>query len=181
MITVYLDNNVWDYLFANDIDLSLELPEPEFSICITREGEIEILTMPDEKRDFTNRTIVERNISVDTYFGFAEANFGIGDQRVAGFNQGRFASPEEIEFSDDQKSRIRLTNRPRQRLLKNEGDVALAARSMRWVVLTNEGPLKSGPLKTARERGGKVVFLSELLGSSRSWADYIKSAVFKNN
>jgi len=177
VIAVYVDNNVWDYLFANNIDLARELPPNEFSICLTREGEIEILPMPDEKRDFANRMIAERNIVVDTYFGFAEANCDVGDSRVAGFDHGRFVSPEEIEFSDDQKSRIKPTDRPRQRLLKNEGDVALGARSMHWVVLTNEDPLKNGPLKTARERGGNVIFLSELLKSASSWADYIKTAI----
>ncbi len=175
-ITVFLDNNIWDFLIANNIDLAKELPADEFSICITREGEIEMLPMPDEKREFANNVISEHGVSVDTYFGFAEAAFS-GDLRVAGFNQGRFASAGEISFIDDQKHRIKPSHRASQRLNINEGDVALGARSMHWVVLTNENPAKSGPLKTARERGGKVIFLRELLASGMSWADYIKQAV----
>jgi hypothetical protein len=176
-ITVFLDNNMWDFLLKEKIDLSKELPADEFSLCITREGEIEMLPpMPDEKREFANAVIVERSISVDSYFGFAEAGF-TGDARVTGFNQGRFASREEIAFRDNQKHRIKKNARPRQRLDKNEGDVALGARSMHWLVLTNENPAKSGPLKTAKECGGKVIFLREILASGMSWADYIRAAV----
>ncbi|MDK4739422.1 hypothetical protein PH547_11110 [Rhizobium sp. CNPSo 3464] len=176
-LTVYLDNNVWDFLLAHDLGLAKELPADEFSICITREGEIEMLPMPNDKRDFASRAIAERGVTVDTYFGFAEANSGDRDPRVGGFNEGRFASREELGFSNDQKSRIKTTNRPRQRLGKNEGDVALGARSMHWVVLTNEDPSKNGPLKTAKERGGKVIFLRDVLASGKSLADYIKAEI----
>ncbi|MBX2834507.1 MAG: hypothetical protein KTR28_06010 [Micavibrio sp.] len=51
IIDVFLDNNVWNFLFANNIDLSNELPSDEFKICITREVEFETQAIPDKKAE----------------------------------------------------------------------------------------------------------------------------------
>jgi hypothetical protein len=47
LVSVTLDNNVWDFLFARKIDLAAELPADEFAIFITREVEIERMAIPD--------------------------------------------------------------------------------------------------------------------------------------
>jgi hypothetical protein len=41
-ISIYIDNNVWDFLFDRRLDLAAELPRPDYCICITREAEFEI-------------------------------------------------------------------------------------------------------------------------------------------
>ena len=46
-LTVYLDNNVWDFLFRRAINLAEALPKDEFCVCITREAEFEIPPIPD--------------------------------------------------------------------------------------------------------------------------------------
>src|ERR1700722_2815849 len=97
-ISVYIDNNVWDFLYDRQMDLAAELPREEFCICITREAEFEIPPMPTEKRAFVEATIARCEIRTDSFFGFAEAGLPTGDHRVAGFDQGRFASPEELAF-----------------------------------------------------------------------------------
>jgi hypothetical protein len=47
---VYIDHNVWDFLFARRIDLAVELPDDEFSLHLTREAEFEIPPTPSDKR-----------------------------------------------------------------------------------------------------------------------------------
>ena len=69
-ISVYIDNNVWDFLFDRQMDLATELPRDEFCICITREAEFEIPPMPPEKRAFAEATIAKCIITTDAFFGF---------------------------------------------------------------------------------------------------------------
>jgi hypothetical protein len=48
-IGVYIDNNVWDFLFERNLDLSVELPSADFCLCLTSEAEFEIPPIPREK------------------------------------------------------------------------------------------------------------------------------------
>jgi hypothetical protein len=48
-ISVYIDNNVWDLLFELKIDLSTELPDDEFRLCLTREAEFETPPMNEQE------------------------------------------------------------------------------------------------------------------------------------
>ena len=48
MINVYIDNNVWDFLFARRIDLAVALPSDRFCLYIPREVEFEIPTAPEK-------------------------------------------------------------------------------------------------------------------------------------
>jgi hypothetical protein len=50
-IDVHLDSNVWNFLFDRRIDLSDELPAPEFRLLIPREIELEIQPIPAAKAD----------------------------------------------------------------------------------------------------------------------------------
>ncbi|MBO9186806.1 hypothetical protein ACQZ4Y_20135 [Rhizobium sp. L80/93] len=174
-IGVYIDNNVWDFLLSEGLELAAELPVSEFNVFITREGEIEIVNMPLEKQEFVARTIVDNGIKTDAFFGFSNPGLSQSEQRVAGFNQGRFASAEEIAYIAEQRHRVKPTSRPRALLAKNEGDLALAVRSMRSIVFTKERPNKNGPLKTAAERGGKVLYVDDYLASGMTLADFIRS------
>jgi hypothetical protein len=40
--SIYIDNNVWDFLFERGIDLSVELPRNGYCLFLTREAEFEI-------------------------------------------------------------------------------------------------------------------------------------------
>ncbi len=50
-IDVYIDHNVWHYLFEQQLNLEIELPREEFTLCITREAEFEIPPIPSEKAE----------------------------------------------------------------------------------------------------------------------------------
>ena len=77
VISVYVDNNVWDFLFERRIDLAVELPRDEFCLCLTREAEFEIPPIPPEKAElkaFIEATIAKCGIQTDTYFGFNDSS-----------------------------------------------------------------------------------------------------------
>ncbi|MGC2833526.1 MAG: hypothetical protein WA238_04880, partial [Methylocella sp.] len=59
-------------------------------------------------------------------------------------------------------------------LTDNEADAALAAKSFFSVVLTNERPNKSGPLRVAAEHGGKVLYLATIDLSKMSLGECIE-------
>lgn len=70
---VFLDGNVWNFLFERRLDLAVELPRPEFSIGHTREAEFEIPTGKPDLDAFFEETIVRCEIATDSYFGFSNS------------------------------------------------------------------------------------------------------------
>jgi hypothetical protein len=50
-INVYIDNNVWNFLFDRELDLAIELPRDEYRLFLTREAEFEIPPIPAEKAE----------------------------------------------------------------------------------------------------------------------------------
>ena len=70
---VFLDGNVWNFLFERRLDLAVELPRPEFSIGHTREAEFEIPTGKPDLDAFIEETIVRCEIATDSYFGFSNS------------------------------------------------------------------------------------------------------------
>jgi hypothetical protein len=143
-ISVYLDNNAWDYLFErrDRIDLCAELPPEQFSLCITREGEFEIEPITGEKTAFIEDTIARCGVRTDTLFGFRDDRHPPEEQRVGGFGSGgRWATPDELELA----ARCN-TAKPKRRsgLYPKEAAYALAGRSFHAVVLTRD---KRNPLK----------------------------------
>lgn len=100
-VSIYLDTNVWDFLFERQLDLEVELPSDEFCICITREAEFEIPPIPDGKAElkmFIEATIARCGIQTNSFFGFYDDRLPQNEQRVGGFDEGRWASPEELAF-----------------------------------------------------------------------------------
>lgn len=180
-ISVFIDNNVWDFLFDHKIDLVTALPHSEFSIGITREAEFEIPPIAHKKPallEFIESTISRCGIEADSYFGFEDHNLPPGKQRVAGFDFGRFASDEELKFMDSQRALRKPSHsklNPKTELYKQEADIALAARSFHSVVLTLDA--KKGPLADAHVQGGKVVFLAGFDPSAMSLGDFVKQAL----
>jgi hypothetical protein len=176
MIDVYLDHNVWHFLFERRLDLEVELPREEFCIYLTREAEFEIRSVPEEEvllKAFIYDTIAKCRIRTDLLFGFADESLPLDEQRVGGFDQGRWVRPKEADFILDQR-RIRLKGAKRPtKLKKNEADISVAARSFYSIVLSLDG--KPGPIKDAYRQGGKVVFLTDFDKSRMSLRDFIKA------
>jgi len=175
-ISVYIDNNVWDFLFARRIDLATALPRDEFCVCITREAEFEIPPIPASKADlkaFIEATIRDCTISTDSFFGFHDPSLPDDEQRVGGFDVGRWVQPGEAAFLAQQKTPLRAKN-PKTRLFKNEADISIAARAFTGVVLSLDA--KKGPINDAYKQGGKVVFLTDFDRSGLSLAEFIRTS-----
>jgi hypothetical protein len=177
-IAITLDNNVWNFLFQKGIDLALELPSEKFAIFITREVEIETLAIPAKAsktalKDYIAQTIASCNIRTTSVFGFARS--GPGPQRLGGFGQGTWQSRTEQEFYAAIRERYLLgKSQTKSQLTKNEGDAAVAARSFFSIALTCERPNKSGPLRFAAERGGKILYLESFDRSGLTLKAYIE-------
>jgi hypothetical protein len=95
-IAITLDNNVWNFLFDQQINLAAELSSERFAIYITREVEIETLAIPNheskkELKEYIDKTIETCGIETTYVFGFAHE--GSGPQRHGGFDVG-CGSPE---------------------------------------------------------------------------------------
>ncbi|MCO8166824.1 hypothetical protein NJC40_03405 [Pseudomonas sp. 21LCFQ02] len=177
MIGVYIDNNVWDFLFERGLELHEELPKPEFCLAMTREAEFEIPPIPDDKAElkaYIDRTIKEGVVTV-ALFGFGNPDLPPGEQRVAGFDRGSFASEEMIEFAKLQRTPLGKRLNEKTRLYRGEADKAIAARSLHNVVLTLDA--KKGPIQDAYKAGGKVVFLSEFDESGLTLKEYVLAAL----
>ncbi|MGP8259822.1 MAG: hypothetical protein ACLQM6_07705 [Acidobacteriaceae bacterium] len=178
-IAITLDNNVWDFLFINGLDLASELPLDRFVISITREVEIETSAIPVNPsktalKDYIARTIVNSNIRTTSVFGFATA--GPKPQRVGGFGQGTWQSRTETEFYAAIKDQY-LIGRPEKnsQLTGNEADAAVAAKSFSSIVLTCELPKKPGPLRFAAEHGGKILYLANFDPSKLTLQAYVEA------
>lgn len=180
-IDVCVDNCVWEYLYANQIDLARELPQPEFCVCITREAEFEFPSDP-AKRKFIDETIRKCGIKTDTIMGWADDRLSPDKQRVGGWGIGRWADTGELQFIEKQKKKKRGISSPRPTgLFKNEADISLAARSTNKISLTLENPTKSGPLKDASRAGMMVVTLINYDRDKMSIGDYIKKVIKEKN
>jgi hypothetical protein len=168
--SVFIDNNCWDFFMTRRIDLAVELPSDEFRLFITREAEFEFPGMPPDTRAFAEATMARCGVRTDAYFGFAEAESATGDHRFGGFGSGRWPTPEERSFNEQQRAAIKKGKRP-TRLHKGEADLSLAARASHSVVLTLDA--KPGPIKTAFDQSGKVVFLNDFDASGLTLRAYI--------
>jgi hypothetical protein len=175
-ISVYIDNNVWNFLFDRKLDLCIELPRDKYRLFVTREAEFEIPPIPANKAElkaFIEKTIKDCGIEIHSFFGFYDPSHAPDEQRVGGFGIGYWASKEELAFIEQQRSRLSSEKKQTTRLYKNEADISLAARSFHAVVLTLDK--KNGPLKDAYEQGGKVIFLTNFENSGMSLSTFITS------
>ena len=157
-IGLFLDSNIWNFLHRRGLDLCAELPPEEFTLAITREGEIEL---PDqgELRDYINGEIEKCGVKTDAFFGFYNPDVPMDKQRAGGFDFGRFATYEDIaNMKKLAEKRPTGSARPNG-LYKQEADISLATRAFSSIVLTLDK--KPGPLKDAFLDGGKVIFLTD--------------------
>lgn len=172
MINVFIDNNVWDFLFARRIDLAVALPSERFCLYIPREVEFEVARIPPEKAElkaFIEATIERCGIRTDTFFGFNDDSLPPNEQRVGGFGEGRWISREEHEFME--RAALKTAKKRPSKLYPEEADISLAARAFHSVVLSLDN--KSGPIRDAYQQGGMVVFLTNFDKSGLSLGDFI--------
>lgn len=172
---LFIDNNAWDVFFDEQIDLLQELPQNEFCLFMTKEAEFEIPQMPEEKRRYVENILQQEAIKTDGLFGFEDPNLPSDEQRVVGFDCGRFCPTEESEFISSES--IGGTKRPTG-LYKNEADISLAARSLHSVVLTCDG--KKALKRAKNNHGGTIIDLKKFK-SGTSLAHFIKSELERNN
>ena len=175
MIEVYIDHNVWHFLSAKHLDLAIELSHEEFCLRITREAEFEIQHMPIHQtalKAFIQDTISRCCIETDSLFGFSDNALPEDEQRLGGFDVGRWANREELDFLARETARSKAGNKRKTKLYKNEADASLAARSFHSVVLTFDE--KRGPITRALNQGGKVILLKEFEQSGMSLRDFIR-------
>ena len=176
-ISVYIDNNVWDFLFDRQMELAVELPRPEYCVCITREAEFEIPPIPDYKSDlkrFIENTIKRCQVKTDSFFGFYVDSQPADEQRYGGFDQGRWITDEERDFLNQQHTSLKA-RLMKSKLQGNEADLSLAARSLHSVVLTLDR--SSGPLNAAYKQGGKIVYLNDFDDSKLSLRAFIHASI----
>lgn len=177
LLTIYIDNNVWDFLFARSIDLCVALPQDRFCLAITREAEFEIPKDKEKLNAFIVDTIARCGVRTDSLFGFYDESLPADKQRVAGFDEGRFATEEELEYSRHQHTPPREPSPLKKTgLHKNEADYALALRSIHSVVLTLDA---TGPIKKAYDQGKNVVYLNGFDDSGYTLAEYIINSAKK--
>lgn len=179
-IHVYIDSCAWNYLFRNQLDLAQELPGDRYSLCVTREVEIEIDAIPATGKDgidkralkqFIADAIETNSVQTTSVFGFAsvEPDGSLSKIQVfGGFDQGTFQSTADREWYESEAVTKLLDGKKLSGsgLGKAQADASLAVRSFGAVVLTDERKDKNGPLKLARKQSGCIVHLSEDLEPS---------------
>lgn len=158
---IFLDHNVWDQLFIRNVDLDIHFPKNEYSLYVTRQGIFEVVQTPDTKAELKNyiNTYIKSTVQEDSLFGFGNSNLPSNEQRTGGF-MGRFSSTDENEIRSKLACKYGSTKKRKstQILYLQEADIELASRSINHVVITLD--VKAGPLKDAKELGGKVVFIN---------------------
>lgn len=174
LISVTLDNNVWDFLFENKIDLARRFPKDYFALFITREVEIETAAIPLAKRlfhDYILHSIETANIQTSCTLGFDTGEIPC---RRGSFGEGTFQSPLEAEIHEGMRRFLRTIPRPNG-LYKNEGDISVAVASFFSIVLTMERADNSGPLQFARQNGGQVLHLLHLPDGPIQLRQYVEN------
>lgn len=164
LVSVSLDNNMWDWLFARQdtFKLSEELPSSRFALTIPREVEIEYQAIPAhkpgklEKRDFIAETIRACSIRTVGYFGFAAPPGNVN--RFLGFNHGTWMSDLDRARTRAMRHFLEVKARPTG-LAGNEADLRLAVLAFSSVILTRDS--EPGPLRFARELGGKILVVND--------------------
>jgi len=106
-MNVFIDNNVWNYFFENQIQIDLYFPKEEFKLFITQQGEYEVEQMPDSCAGLKKyvKDCLKIYVTVERIFGFYNPSLPADQQRVAGFDQGRFSSDRENIVRSDLHSK----------------------------------------------------------------------------
>jgi hypothetical protein len=176
-ITVFIDSCAWNLLFEHKINLAEEFPFDHIELAMTKEVQsFEIDAIPETKielKAFILEQIKIANIREDSFFGFSSYDDPPDHKyRVGGFDEGRFASIEELALIE--KFQFSKTKLMGSALYKDEGDASLAVRAASGsIVLTAENPMKSGPLREATLEGGKIINIQDFNADQESFRDFV--------
>lgn len=171
MIHIFIDNNIFDFLYKYKIDIFDEFPDDMFVLCINNEVSFESEFIKDEgKRQFAEK--LKSKLVLIPFFGFYDECFLEDRQRVGGWDKGAWQSVEEEIF------RAKLNNRfldfgttvRANGLYRNEADVDLAVRSVHNIVISNDC---KKALKVASEENYRVVFMTDFDGTL-GMRDFVK-------
>ena len=158
---IFIDNNIWDYVYKNKIDLEVYFPKEKFKLCITQLGLYEIMQINHSNSEFKKfaKHYIEQYVFTDGRFGFYDQKFPNNEQRSSGF-MGKFITVEESRFRKSLKDKYQKKKKRKDSniLFPQEADIELAVRSLEDVVITFDS--KKGPLMAALQAGGKVIFLN---------------------
>jgi len=177
MIDIYLDNNIFDFLYETNIDIVHEFPKELFRLCITKEIKFETEPIQDIAKQQFIKNLIEEDIEIISFFGFFDDRHLPYKQRVGGFDEGVWSE------EDDELYRVELNKRflteiknPKHDLYKEEADIDLAVRSIKNIVLTfdKKEHKTKGPLNDAYEKGYKVVFLTGFETSKETLNLFVK-------
>ena len=179
-MNIYLDSNVWNFLYENNVWLPDHFSESKYKFFITKELKFEIHPIPPDKsalKDFISKSFKAAHVQVDSIFGFGNDNLSASEQRVGGFDEGRFISDEEANFLDLLRHHLNDNKKKKSKLYSNEADISIAIRSIHSVVLTLDN--RKGPLLEAKNHGGNVVFLNNFNGEMHTLEEYILANIQK--
>jgi hypothetical protein len=167
MTDIFIDNNVFDFLFDKDIDICKEFPKENYNLYITKEVKFETEPIPNKEKSAFIDNLLNKCITIKPFFGFSNPNHTADKQRAGGFGEGYFSTAENELFRKELNQQFpNQKKNSKHDLYTNEADIDLAVRSIDSIVLSfddKQGKGKSkGPLNIAFEKGYKVVFLRGL-------------------
>jgi len=163
MIDIYLDNNVFDFLYEKQIDIVKEFSKDRFCLHITKEIKFETEPILDITKQQFIQSLIDKDIKITSFFGFFDDRHSSEKQRAGGFNIGVFSNKENESYRKELNEKfLKEIKNPKHDLYKEEADIDLAVRSISNIVLTfdKKENKKKGPLNDAYEKGYKVVFLT---------------------
>lgn len=160
---IFIDNNMWDYLSINEINLTDHLPPDKYKILITTHGRYEIEQMKSEDSQKTKSYALSALGSLvfeDPIFGYKINTIPDNEQRNSGYGAGRHFTPCESYAFRILRERFWKGKKRKesQILFQEEADIALASRSIQYPVITFDAH-KNGPLKYALEMGWNIIHL----------------------
>lgn len=179
---IYIDSNIFNFIFDHGINLRDEFPADLYELRIVGEQNLENRAIPQGKqdlKDFIYNAIKSYPIKVDRLFGFYDERHTSEDQRVGGFgssnesasNAGRYADIKEYEFITSERSNE--DEKKRSGLYPNETDISLGARSVAGGIVISMDA-KKGPLPRAKAQGGRVVFLNNFDPEKEKLRSYVE-------
>jgi hypothetical protein len=167
---VFIDGNVWNFVFDRKLDLAIELPADEFSICHTREAEFEIPVGKLELDVFNTSTLARCNIQTGSYLGSRTTA-----SRRTNNGSAALTSAASPAMRRSRSSRLRRHRRSCGRpSCRNTKPIFHCGGAIVPHRRAEPGPQKHGASKRYDQRG-KVVYLDDFDASSPSLAEFIKA------
>ncbi|EKO3904883.1 hypothetical protein GWZ48_002320 [Vibrio fluvialis] len=168
MIQVIIDNNMWDFFYKNNIDISEVFSREKYSLFVCQHGlyEIEQGKSNTEFYNFAMSHINEGIVKVKALFGTLDHNVPDQHQRRQGFGLGVLGSRLNADLNAKILEKHSIGGKRKSTMImnKDETDIELGSLSATYYVLTQDK--KNGPLRTAQELGGKVIFIDEVQGDT---------------